>query len=165
MPETGSTRPAPVLDGYNPPEQEARRERMAAQMRKLPRFVDHNGRAIRGPDPTTVEAVTPTAIRPMAEVLAEVAAACGASVAELVENDAFTAEIMATSPADIEGLTGIVRAYMPAQTAPGPRSNPAQGHVGASVAAAPRNLLERLQLETEKALSQSEPPPGSTYYQ
>ena len=118
-------------------------------------------RARKTPDSSVIETVTPTAIRPMAEVLAEVAAACGASVAELVENDAFTAEIMATSPADIEGLTGIVRAYMPAQTAPGPRSNPAQGHVGASVAAAPRNLLQRLQLETSKHLDQP-PPPGST---
>ncbi|HVB77612.1 MAG TPA: hypothetical protein VNI34_07430 [Candidatus Nitrosotalea sp.] len=159
MPATDTTRPAPVLEGYNPPEQEARRERMAAQMRKLPRYVDHNGRTIRGPDPTTVEAVTPTAIRPMAVVLAEVAAACGASVTELVENDEFTAEILKTSPADIEGLTAIVRAFAPA---PAMKVNLTQGHASsASVPAAPRNLLERLQLETEKALDQPLPP-GST---
>jgi hypothetical protein len=148
-----------VLDGYNPPEQEARRERMAAQMRKLPRFVDHNGRTIRGPDPTTVEAVTPTAVRPMVEVLAEVAAACGASVTELVENDEFTAEILKTSPADTEALTAIVRAYMPA---PAMKVNPTQGHASsASVPRAPANLLERLQSETAKALDQPLPP-GST---
>lgn len=58
----GSTRPAPVQEGYAPPEQASNRDRMMTQMRKLPRRVDHNGWALPESAPSDViETVTPPA--------------------------------------------------------------------------------------------------------
>lgn len=109
-----------------------------------------------------VPATAPTDAPPsMAQALSRAADAVGVELAPLLDSVAFTAELGRISPADGAGLEEAIRRHMPAPT-PGMRPNAAQGASSATIPAAPKNLLERLQMETEKALSQPTPP-GSTF--
>jgi hypothetical protein len=164
---TSSTHPAPTLEGYDPPTQEAQRERMLAQARKLPR-VDHNGRDLPRdtPDPSVTNVVPPPApgqVPTMAEALAAAAEAVGADLPTLLDSRAFVTAITPVSPNNPAELQSIIRQFQPAPAAPVMAPNPAQGSsgIGSAPAAAPRNLLERLQQETAKH-ADAPLPPGST---
>ena len=163
MPEVGQTRPAPTLEGYEAPSQESNRDRLMAQMRKLPK-IDQNGRTIKGPDPTVTEMVTPSAPVPtMASALARAAELEGADLPQLLDSQAFCLEIAGISPGDSLGLQQVIRDHRPAPPTPGMASNPSQGHVaGPARAPSSGSLLERLQQEASKSLGQPEPP-GSTF--
>jgi hypothetical protein len=100
----------------------------------------------------------------MADALTKAAAAVvGADLSALQDSNAFLAAIATVSPSNDAELQEVIRDFTPAPTTPGMAPNPAQGHGSATVPRAPANLLERLQMETEKALSQPEPPSAQPY--
>lgn len=77
---------------------------IAEKMKLMPR-VDFNGRDLppATADPsviTIVDAAAPAAPPSMATALTEVAAACGADLAVLVDSTSFTAEIARISPSE-----------------------------------------------------------------
>ncbi len=150
-------------DAYTPPANRPS-DRIAEQMRKLPR-VDHNGRDLPKNAPSDViETVTPAGPVPtMASALARAAELEGADLAQLLDSERFRLAVATISPADSLGLQDAIRDYMPAPAAPTMRPNLAQGAPSA-VAPGPAtgSTLERMHDLAEKALSQPEPP-GSTY--
>jgi hypothetical protein len=91
---------------------------------------------------------------------AAVAKVPGASLEQLMDSTSFLREIGPISAADSLALIDVVQAHTPA---PGMQSNPAQGSPGASVPTpSSGSVLERLQRQTAKALTQPTPP-GSTF--
>jgi hypothetical protein len=156
-----TTSPAPTLEGYPEPEQQLQRERMLAQMRKLPK-VNGQGFPIPGPDPSVVNVVEPGAPPPsMAEALQAAAQAVGADLPALLDSQSFCTAIGAISPADSAGLENAIRDHMPAP-APGMAPNRVQTGIGGSVPTpGSGTLLDRVRAQTAKHADQPLPP-GST---
>lgn len=162
-----STVPAPVMPGYDPPQQGAQRQRMLEEMRKLmPVSKDGFDRPRRSTDDSVTAIVTaPTAAPPsFATALSQAAEAVGADLPTLLDSQAFVTAITPVSSRDQALLQAVIRDHMPAPVAPLMAPNPAQGHTsGAAVPTAPKNLFERLKLENEKALSAPPPPSAQPY--
>jgi hypothetical protein len=165
MSESSTTRPAPTLEGYEPPTQQSTRDRMLIQTRKLGR-VDHNGFPIAGPDPSVVSVVepsTPGQVPTMATALAEVAAQTGADLAALLDSSSFCAAIAAISPADSAGLLAAIADHQPPIPSTGMAPDPTQHRASGGTVPTPRSgsVLERIRDQVAKSADQPLPP-GST---
>ena len=162
-----SSVPAPVLDGYDPPAQQAQRDRIRDQMRKLmPVSFNGQDRPRATPDESVTAVVpppTPGQIPSMAVALSQAAEACGVDLPAMLDSQAFCAAIAKVSPSDQAELQAVIRDFTPAPAPAAMQPNPAQGASGASAPGpATGTILERMQALAEKALSQPEPP-GSTF--
>lgn len=165
---TGSTRFVPTDEYYERPPSSA--SRIAAIVARQPR-VDGNGRIVATPAETGTTDVTATVGKSlsMASALIEAAQACGADPQALVDSDSFCLSIGAISPNDgaalreaiADAVAGNPSLALATVTAPGMKSNRAQGSSGGTAPSHPQSTLDRIHDQAAKQMAQPLPP-GST---
>lgn len=165
------TVPVPSSEDYTAPE--SSRSRIAEKWARMPK-VDQNGKTVATPAETNVVDVVTTPGQPptMVNALLAAAASVGADPAALVDSQAFMRAVGSISPADTDGLIGVIQDAMAANpslaiapTAPTMQPNPAQGSSasGGAVPSRPKTVADAIRAQAAKAAGQSTPP-GSTYH-